>query len=121
VLIVLPIRTVSESNQHTHWLPRARRAKAQRREAYLLCRHALALAPPLPLLITLTRIAPRSLDQGNLEVSFKAVQDGIADWMAGAPGKGQDRQSGLVWAYAQRKGAPRTYAVYVEISLLEGM
>src|SRR3990167_81795 len=106
--VILPIRTVSESNQREHWAQKAKRAKAQRSETY---HHALnawgRLSPSIgrfPLQITLTRIAPRALDSDNLAGALKAVQDGVADWLAGEYGQGQDRQAGLLWRYKERRG-----------------
>jgi hypothetical protein len=39
----------------------------------------------------------------------------IADWFAGAEGCGNDRQPGLTWHYAQRRGKPREYALEITI------
>lgn len=113
------LRLVSESNvaSHEHWRHRQQRAKDQRYTVYYGLRCTHWAVPALPLQITLTRIAPRGLDAGNLEACFKHVQDAVADWLAGAEGAGQDRQPGLTWCYAQRTGRPREYAVEV---LLEG-
>jgi hypothetical protein len=108
---------VSESNQHEHWTARALRTKRQRTETFS---HLLTTwgrrVPTFPVTITLTRIAPDWLDQGNLEASFKAVQDGVADWLAGAYGQGQYRQDGLRFHYAQAKGGRQEYAVEVTIT-----
>lgn len=40
-------------------------------------------------------------------------QISLADSLAGAYGTGQDRQPGLQWQYAQRRGKPRVYAVHI--------
>ena len=122
----IPLRTVSESNQREHWARRAKRAKAQRSTIYYALRAAWCMLPEtpyplyLPTVATLTRIAPRALDSGNLESSLKAVQDGVADWLVGGYGKGQDRQPGLRWRYAQRRGGPREYAVEISVTCEEG-
>lgn len=68
-----------------------------------------------PLVVVLTRIAPRDLDAGNLEASLKAVQDGVADWLAGEYGQGQDRQPGLFWRYGQQRGRSQEYAILVRL------
>ena len=105
--IELPIRTVSEANQREHWGKRAARAKKQRSltEARLFVEFGKAPKCP-PDCITLTRIAPRSLDSDNLAGSFKAVRDGIQDWCGV-----NDRD--LVFVYAQRRGKPGEYAVEI--------
>lgn len=122
--ITLPIRTISESNHREHWAQRARRAQQQRSEVYLTLRAAWGAPPQAPysmygpILVLLTRLAPRAFDQGNLEASLKHIQDGVADWLAGAYGQGQDRQEGLLWRYRQQRGAPKTYAVVIWVEAL---
>lgn len=106
----LPIRTVSESNDHEHWRSRQKRAKAQRGLTALLCRAHLT-KPPIPCRIKLTRIAPRKLDQGNYPGSLKHVQDGVADWIGI-----DDRHDHLVtYEYDQKRGQASEYAVIVEL------
>jgi hypothetical protein len=114
--LTLSIRLVSEANMRGDWHLWWRRRRAQRYDTYLALRARYPRPAVLPLTITLTRVAPRALDSGNLAVSFKAVEDGVADWLDQAPGKGQDRQQGLTWHYRQRRGAVRTYAVEIVIT-----
>lgn len=131
VKIYLPIRTVSESNLREHWAKKSKRVKAQREETKLRVADALRknfknLSPEARkqyknnyknaftysrLDITLTRIAPRKLDRGNLGISFKAIQDGISDAIGI-----DDGDARLYWRYEQRKGKPKEYAVEVEIT-----
>ena len=109
--IYLPIRTVSESNQSEHWAFRARRAQQQRSIAVAVIRSELRQFGYLPPhLITMTRIALRRLDVGNLATSMKHVQDGVADALGI-----NDGDARISWLYAQRKGKPQEYAVEVEI------
>lgn len=115
--LVLAIHTVSEANVHTHWRQRQHRAKTQRTAMYYRCLATWRTPPPLPLVITLTRISPRQLDDDNLAASQKAIRDGVADFLAGAYGAGDDRQAGVRWRYGQRRGLPHTYAVEVTIEL----
>lgn len=108
-IVVLPIRTVSEANAHTHWRVRQSRAKLQRTAARMLGANAVR-GVVLPCIVTLTRVAPGMLDSDNLAGSQKHVRDGLADAL------GIDDGSPLVeWRYAQRKGAPRAYAVEIQI------
>jgi hypothetical protein len=90
-------RTVSEANRREHWAPRAKRTKAHREAAMLVTRSRLLC--PLPIVVTLTRIAPRALDDDNLRGALKATRDGVADAFGV-----DDRDPRVVWQYGQRKG-----------------
>lgn len=109
------IRTVSETNQREHYMVRHRRRKAQRRSTFLgmlaAGRKANVDVPSgAPLLVRMTRVAPRGLDTDNLGSSLKAIRDGVADWL------GRDDGDPLVlWEYEQRRGKPREYAVLIEL------
>lgn len=115
---ITPFRTKSEANrsQREHWATTHRRAQKQRSTVYLMLRHLLPPPPPLPLVVHVTRVAPRPLDpHENLPASMKHVVDGVSDYLAGAHGQGQDRQEGLVFNYAQRRGKPREYGVEIQL------
>jgi hypothetical protein len=62
------------------------------------------------LTIVLTRVAPRKLDTDNLASGFKAVRDGIAEWL-----QIDDGDNRLDWQYRQRNGGVKVYRVEVEI------
>ncbi len=113
MILTLPIKTVSIMNKREHWAIRARRTSAQRGTAYLAVNAELrGMCPfPLPCIVTLTRIAPRTLDDDNLRGALKAVRDGIAEALGV-----DDRDPRVVWAYGQAKGAPKTFEVRVAIS-----
>ena len=123
LVLTIPIKTISEANQRgitrLAAIFKAKRIKTQRSETYYSLLGTYGRPTPIilerQLVVVLTRIAPRALDQGNLEASFKAVQDGVADWLAGEYGKGQDRQEGLCWQYTQQRGKPGEHAVVVTI------
>jgi hypothetical protein len=117
------LRTINELNvsRQEHWATKHKRAKLQRSTTFHGLRHLLpARPPPLPLKITVTRIAPSGgLDSHDgLAASVKHIIDGISDYLAGAYGAGQDQQPGLVWAYRQRRGKPREYAVEIRLEAL---
>jgi hypothetical protein len=104
--ITIPICTVSESNAREHWATKAKRVKSHRRTTRLvLAQHA---APTSACVVSLTRIAPRALDDDNLRGALKACRDGIADWLGV-----DDRDPRVSWEYEQRKGAAKTYGVEV--------
>jgi len=113
---------MSEANgsQREHWGSKHRRHKDQREVTYFTLRQVLGHVCPVqaPMTITLTRIAPRALDEGdNLSSALKSVRDAVADYLSGEYGNKavrSDRQPGLHWRYAQRQGyAPRVYGVEI--------
>jgi hypothetical protein len=107
-----PIRLLSEPNQRQCWQAKAARVASQRGAVLLLCRTTFGPHPPsLPVVLTLTRIAPRELDDDNLRGALKGVRDGIADYL-----ETNDRNPGITWEYEQTKPAkPRMYAVRVDL------
>lgn len=108
--LVIPLRTVSESNAHEHWRKRQKRAKDQRGTTWLVCQSKLK-KPSLPCTVTLTRIAPRQLDPSNLVGALKHVQDGVADWIGV-----DDKHDHIVkYEYAQERGKPNEYAIRIEV------
>lgn len=92
---VLPIKTVSEANSHQHWRVRQKRAKAHREAMIVL---SLGDLPPLPVVVTLTRLSPRALDSDNLPTATKHIRDGIADRYGV-----KDNDPRIQWCYAQEK------------------
>jgi len=98
-----PIRLVSESNAREHWAKRHLRKKQQQADAYFLllsapnARQVRACGPPYR--VTLTRIG-RKYDPGNNEISFKHVQDLVAQWL----GVDDGDESRVSWKYEQEKG-----------------
>ena len=54
--------------------------------------------------------AKARLDGDNLQSGFKAVRDGVADWL------GVDDGHHLVdWQYKQRSAGPKVYRVEIEV------
>jgi hypothetical protein len=113
--IEVPVRTVSESNARGHWAGKARRAKEQRGLVAIMLRAKVRASAKFlgPLVVTLTRIAPRVLDDDNLRGALKACRDGVADWLGV-----DDRDPRVEWRYGQRRGAAKAYAVEVAIEVL---
>lgn len=103
-----PCRTVSEANRREHWAPRAKRQKVHRTAAFAIVTSRLLC--PLPIVVTLTRIAPRALDDDNLRGALKATRDGVADAFGV-----DDRDPRVVWAYGQRRGGTGVYAVEIRV------
>lgn len=114
LVVTVPLRTVSESNTHTHWRGRQRRARIQRHSVWAMLYATYGPAPPWPpggWCCTLVRIAPRQLDSDNLQGSLKHVRDSVATDYFGT----DDRTSRLSWHYDQRRGTPNEYAVEITI------
>ena len=108
--VTVPIRTVSEANVRAHWPARAERAREQRHMTRLVLRAQSCPRPALPIVVTLTRVAPRELDDDTLRCALKAVRDGVADYLGV-----DDRHPDVGWLYAQRRGNVREYAAEVEV------
>jgi hypothetical protein len=107
--IRVPIKIVSVANLRLHWAVKAKLAKSHRSKAFSAL--ASVAAPPAPpCTLVLTRIAPRALDGDNLQSAFKAVRDGVADWLGV-----DDGHKDLDWQYNQRKDGPKVYAVEIEV------
>lgn len=109
----LPVRVISETNIREHWAKRAKRTKAQRLAGRLAFNYLETdIIKKWPkIIITLTRLAPRKLDDDNLAAGFKHIRDGIADALD--IDDGSDR---IVWRYNQKKskGENINYGVIVQ-------
>ena len=90
------------------------RKKKQKKILSLFLRNS-HITPPCR--VTLTRIAPRDLDEhDNLPAAFKTIIDAIADRLVPglAPGRA-DGDKRITWEFAQRKGSPKTYALEITL------
>lgn len=119
VAFTIPIRTRSKLNQRVHWAVRAKAAKAERDAVHWAWPRTETL-PPLPVLVTMTRVAPGELDNDNLAGALKSIRDGIASKLGV-----DDRDPRVEWACAQKKSrhsrkglADGHYAVDVTIAPL---
>lgn len=102
ISVTLPLRLLSEANERGSWHAGAKRAKGQRRVtmmALLRATRRFVATEPLPVAVTLTRIAPRKLDDDNLQRACKAVRDGVADALGV-----DDGDERIEWRYKQRHG-----------------
>lgn len=109
----VPIELQTGPNRRLHWAVRAARAKAERL--------ATAAYGPLPwewrrlaaeserFRVTLTRIAPRRVDDDNLQGLLKHVRDQVAKQLGIDDGSAR-----LEWRYQQAKGPAPTVRVDVE-------
>lgn len=124
--IRVPIRLVSEANARGHWAKKAGRAKDVRQAvtaAFMDAGHdvevtqmspklivRLKFPPVLPVVVFMTRVAPRALDSDNAVRSCKSVRDQVAELLGV-----DDRDQRITWRVEQRKGAVGEYAVEISI------
>lgn len=96
---VVPIKTASTANLREHWAQKHERTDAQKSAT----RRQLDKGErPGPLLVVrLTRVSPRPLDDDNLRGALKSVRDAIATWL-----RVDDRTCLVRWDYEQEKGEP---------------
>jgi len=112
IAVELPLRIQSEANTRGAWQARFfGRTKPQRSATVLMLRPKLGKRISFPVRVTLTRIAPRALDDDNLRTALKSVRDGVAD----ALGLKNDRDPRVAWDYQQHRRAPNEYAVSIVI------
>ena len=105
--VEVPIRIHGAPNLREHWAARAKRVKQERASVGWFLR--AIKKPALPCAVTLTRIAPRSLDGDNLQAGCKAARDEIAAWLGV-----DDADPRVTWRYAQEP-RPKTYALRVTV------
>lgn len=106
------LRVSSGDNAHELWFNRHRKVKNERRLVQL------ALGAPrvwaFPLVITMTRIAPRELDTAGLASALKGTEDEIAKYLRIDDGRAE-RASRVIFVRNGRRRAPREYAVEIVI------
>jgi hypothetical protein len=106
--MTLPIRLYSTTNERD-WKKKSRIAKTQRAEiSAWFGSWASLLRRGLPLSIVITRIAPRKLDNDNLQSSAKHVRDGLAA-VIGI----DDADPAICWETVRQERGP--YATRIEI------
>lgn len=114
------MRLVSEANAHEHWRKRHARARHQ----HFVTGTILRLRPKPtggidweafegPLVVTITRLAPRALDSDNAVGSAKHVRDAVAKWL----GRDDGPTGGVEWRCDQRKS--KAYGVEIRIETAE--
>ena len=112
ITVLVPMRTVSETNMREHHMARHRRRKAQREAAYWTMAAALGVSWEVPGRVVLTRLAARRLDDDNLRGALKAVRDGVADAL-----HVDDGSDVVLWDYLQRKPSKTEPKMGVEIRI----
>lgn len=111
--ITIALKTKSVDNGREHPMVRHKRVKAERAAtADVVTESGIKDALDGRVArMTLTRIAPRTLDVGNLPSSMKAVQDEVCKQL----GLDDSVRGGIDWRYTQEKGPLGGEGVRVEI------
>lgn len=109
VIEIDDMRLKGSLNAREHWRVRANRVRREREAAHWTLLDAKR--PALPVVVRLIRVAPRSLDDDNLQGVFKAIRDGVAD----AYGIDDKDRSRIRFEYDQERGAPHQYGVRIEV------
>jgi hypothetical protein len=79
--VFVPVKTVNELNDHSHWRVRQKRAKGQH-QAVAACLHGVP-RPALPVVVQFTRYSPGTtpLDDDGAVAAVKHVRDAVAKWL----------------------------------------
>lgn len=112
VTVEIPMKLPSAGNLHEHWRHRHKRIKAQRAATRMAMSgrgalYGLGVWSRVPggilfdgrMVVTLTRVAPRKLDDDNLAFAFKGIRDEIAAYFGV-----DDADPRIAWRYEQAKG-----------------
>lgn len=109
MIVEIPLKTVSLLNMREHFRVNAARKALHRRTTSLALMNMKA--PPLPCVVTLTRVSPGTLDaHDNLPSAFKHIVDSVASWLGV-----DDADPQVTWRYAQQKCARGQFGVIVEV------
>lgn len=110
--VLIPVVIESESNKRGHWSVAYGRKVSQQRVVSACLAGPKPAPGPAGWFVWLTRIAPRTLDPGNLEASFKHAQDAVAFYL----GVDDGDRARVEWRYGQTSHeAPNTYGLLVYI------
>jgi len=119
-LDIQDLRVVPELNSRSHWRVRAARFDAQRARVRTAWRMKFFdFRPPLPVTVTLTRIATRPIhDSDNLISGFKAIRDEVAELLGTDDRDLGGKDGGITWRYEQLRGPARYVGVRVRVEWL---
>jgi len=116
ITAVVPIegmRLGAALNARVHWTKRAARSKKERATVgWAMRAHRRPILSRPPTTCTLVRIAPRMLDDDNLQGAFKSIRDEVASFF----GVDDGPRGPIAWRYEQRKGEPKQYAVQIALT-----
>ena len=111
IVVYIPACVESVANKRWHWSRLAKYHATMRQLSWATLQGYHRSPPKLPVIVRLTRIAPRELDgHDNLRSGLKGAADGVADWCGV-----KDNDRNILWEYAQERGAPKTYSLRIEV------
>jgi len=110
--VALDLFVPSAANLREHWAKKARRVKHERGTALMWLR-LHGKFPPWDgrVVVTLTRTGGRNLDSDNLRSAFKAVRDGVADWIGR-----DDGDERIEWRCEQQVGGKKGTVIRVALA-----
>lgn len=101
IVVVIHMRTVNPLNRRENHFGRAGRVRKERLAVFGALRsRGVPMPPPLPVVVTLTRVSQRAMDSDGAIASLKSVRDEVARWL----GVDDRDTADLVWMYGQDKG-----------------
>ncbi len=109
VVIAYELEIVSNKRKGRGGFAASTRAALQRRMGCLAVAASEEPAPPLPVVVTLTRVGPGWPDWSNTVGAFKHIQDGVAD----ALGLSNDEDPRITWKYERRR--EKKFAIEIAI------
>ncbi len=114
VSVTIPVKLVSILNEREHWAKKAKRAAQHRWLAatHLQSASGCRLPDILPVVVAITRLAPRCLDGDNCLAACKAIRDGIADWLGV-----DDADARVTWRYFQMRS--KAYGCRITVAPVE--
>lgn len=116
IIIEAPIRIKSQANLRQHWRVKSAERKKNLRILKVFMPKSL---PPMPVKITLTRVAPRLIDDDNLQFAMKEFRDFVADaFIPGLPMGRADNDKRLHWCYDQRQEGRNNYMLRIILQSL---
>lgn len=113
VKIVIPgLKIISEANNRDHFAVANKRHAAHKFEAETVCYQFFPRTKfEFPVVVRLTRVGPKALDDDNLANGFKAVRDGIA----AALGVDDGDVAKIRFEYDQYAVRKHAYEVWIEV------
>jgi hypothetical protein len=108
IVVTIPsLRLINETNTRGHTLAKSRRIASTRAAVLAVLRTMGGVVPPLPCRVSITRCAPRRLDDDGAVAAAKGTRDSVAEWLGI-----DDRDPRVEWSVAQEQGP---YGVRVEV------
>ncbi len=120
LIIQTPKDLVKENNRRgEHWAVAKKRHDTQKLLIRTHMNYYLFQEIPRPCIVTMTRIAPRMMDEDNLIQAFKWIKDELAsiiidEFKEFKPGT-CDNNKKIFWEWKQEKGHVRQYAIKIQI------